>query len=154
MSEKIDVQKMNDTNKAKRLDRLNAKKSALSTIIEAVKKSGDSDALKALDLLTASKGRQSGSGKLSAFFNALKTEKSITEIDVFNRFKMGRGDCRKATRYAVKNLAPSERLYIIFDDVNECYNLAGQGEKPPVNYSGFLPTKGLERYNDGPYGHK
>ncbi len=141
------TEQLNEQNKQNRIDRINAKKSALQIIVDAVKASGDGEALKALSLLTVKQGRQAGSSTKSGFYKHLIEHGSIDELDCFKLFKMGRGDCRKATRHAVKALAPAERLYIMFDESAGVYTLEGQGENPPRNYPGYLPQKGIDRYN-------
>lgn len=154
MSEKINTTEANEVAKQKRLERLNAKKSAFNALAEIVKSSGNESALKALAVLTASKGRQAGTGIKSDILALLESDITVHESVIFERFKFGRGDMRKLTRFSVKNLSPADRHYITFNDETGEYTLEGIGEVPPAGYKGFLPTKGLERYNDGPYGHK
>lgn len=154
MSEKSEAKKINEANKVKRLERLQAKKTALSTIIDAVKKSGNDEALKALETLTANKGRQAGSGKISAILKALESEITIHENILFERFKVGTGDMRKIIRFSVKNLIPENRHFITYDESTGNYTLEHIGKTPPENYLGFLPIKGLSRYDAGPYGHE
>ena len=63
----------------------------------------------------------------------------VTEGDVFNRYKMGRGEMKSAIKISLQKALPDERKWVKFDVETETYKLVDMGATPPVGWTGYVP---------------
>jgi len=67
--------------------------------------------------------------------------KEIHEDDVFAQHKLGRSEMATATKNIIKKFEPKDRKWIAFDPETGVYTLAGKGENPPKNWTGYVPVE-------------
>lgn len=75
----------------------------------------------------------------AAFLEAYKAGKSISEMDVFMTFHIGRPEMVNKARALVLCPNPADRVWIKFDEVAEVYNVVGLGAEPPTGFDGYIP---------------
>ena len=86
-------------------------------------------------------GGAKGGPKGSPFMDTLKelfpkVKAAVTELDIFMKTKMGRGEFRKRVREALKSAAPAERMWIEFNDEKESWVLLAVGAEMPAGFKG------------------
>ena len=113
-----------------------AAKAVLKTFsITAVAKKLPEDVLAAIVLLTSKSERTRGANWLD-LFNTIFPEvgSSITELDLFLKTKMGRGEFRRKVQYAIKKTEPENRFWVSFDEKAETWTLKGKGADAPEGF--------------------
>jgi hypothetical protein len=65
---------------------------------------------------------------------------SMTEMDIFKQFRIGRPEMVAKCRVLVLCPNPDDRLWIKFDESTETYVVAGQGAEPPEGWDGYIPS--------------
>lgn len=65
-----------------------------------------------------------------------KVKTTVSELDIFMKTKMGRGEFRKKVRENLKNAAVEARLWIEFDEKSEAWTLLAKGEAQPKGWLG------------------
>ena len=94
-------------------------------------------------MIRLSKQATGGSGKGTAnpFMDNMralfpKKGTSVTEIDVFVKTKMGRGEMRAKIRQNLKSASEDSRMWIEFDEKSESWVLLAVGAKQPKGWHG------------------
>jgi len=72
--------------------------------------------------------------------DAFLAKRSLTEMDVFKQFKIGRPEMTTKIRILVLCPDPKDRVWVKFDEATETYNVVGTGEKPPADWDGYIPA--------------
>lgn len=72
--------------------------------------------------------------------DAFIAEGSLTEMDIFKRFRIGRPEMVAKCRVLVLTPNPEDRVWVKFDEATETYNVAGQGAEPPEGWTGYVPS--------------
>jgi hypothetical protein len=91
-----------------------------------------------------------GSGKPRASTGVVRTinadiraafieKKSLSEMDIFKTFHIGRPEMVNKRRVLVMCPNPADRLWVEFDEKAEVYNLVGTGPTPPAGFVGYIP---------------
>jgi hypothetical protein len=65
-----------------------------------------------------------------------KVGASVSELDIFKKTKMGRGEFRKRVREALKSAEADARMWIEFNEEKESWTLIGQGANQPKGWLG------------------
>lgn len=94
------------------------------------------DVKSALTLITSRSERTRGANWLD-LFNTIFPEvgSSITELDLFLKTKMGRGEFRRKVQYAIKKTEPENRFWVSFCDEKETWTLKGKGADAPEGFT-------------------
>jgi hypothetical protein len=125
-----------ERNQAKRA----AKKEALTALIKFVKENTTDEMLiQAAAALTPGRTVQR-SNTQSAISNILLENGSINEGDIFNQFKLGRGEMKKVIRNLIKKRNPEDRIWVEFDPDTGVYSVVGQGSEAPEGWTGYQPV--------------
>ncbi len=70
-----------------------------------------------------------------------KNRGKMSEVDLFTTQKLGRMEMRAICNDLIKKVKdPSERVWVAFDPENGIYSIAGKGENPPKNWTGYVPV--------------
>lgn len=77
----------------------------------------------------------------SAFLEAQKAGKGLTEMDLFKAFKVGRPEMVTKTRILVLCKDPADRVWVKFDEAKETYFVVGLGANPPKDWDGYVPSE-------------
>ncbi len=64
----------------------------------------------------------------------------LSELDIFNKWKIGRDSMNGIIRSMIKEPALDDRLWIQLDEKKEEYSIIGRGEMPE-GWSGYLPPE-------------
>lgn len=89
----------------------------------------------AITLLTSRSERTRGTNWLDLFNDIFpKVGDSITELDLFLKTKMGRGEFRRKVVYAIKKTDPENRFWVAFNEKDETWTLMGKGANAPNGF--------------------
>lgn len=69
----------------------------------------------------------------------LLEKKSLSEMDIFKTFHIGRPEMTNKARVLVLCPNPADRVWIKFDDAKEVYVVVGTGATPPAGFAGYIP---------------
>ena len=86
-------------------------------------------------------GRGGGPSKLTVFSAFFKENDETTELEIFNKFKMGRAEMRKVMVSMIKKNKPNERIWARLDAEVEHYVVEGYGANAPANWTGYRPVE-------------
>jgi hypothetical protein len=75
-----------------------------------------------------------------ALRNAFLERESLTEMEIFKEFKLGRPEMLNRIRSFIKVKDAEDRVWITFDEDAETYNLVETGPNPPEGWDGYLPN--------------
>ena len=64
---------------------------------------------------------------------------SLSEIDIFKQFRLGRPEMTTKIRDLTLTPNPEDRIWVRFDASTETYNMIGKGAEPPADWAGYLP---------------
>lgn len=90
--------------------------------------------------LTSTKGPRMSKSINSELRDAFVEKKSLTEMDIFKQFKIGRPEMTTKIRILVLCPNPADRVWVKFDEASETYNVEGLGENPPKDWEGYVPA--------------
>lgn len=85
------------------------------------------------------KGKSTINSRLAAFFCE---KKFVNELELFQAFKIGRGEMRKKARELVKTASPDDRVWVWFNEESERWEFKGDGANEPIGWQGFKPLDG------------
>lgn len=72
--------------------------------------------------------------------SAFLEKKSLSEMDIFKLFKIGRPEMVTKIRILVLCPNPADRVWVKFDETKEVYNVIGTGANPPQGWCGYVPS--------------
>jgi hypothetical protein len=91
----------------------------------------------------AARGRTSNTDEIMD--KIIKSGKTgVSEMDIFNAYFIGRPDMKSKIRAFTLETEPAKRAWIYLDEEKRAYFCAGIGEKPPKDYTGFIPIEKKE----------
>lgn len=132
--------------KAAAKERRAAKKQAMKDVIEFVRsrKNVPDEILEATKLFEP--GRRTGGGGggtsiLDKIAERFQNQSEVTELEIFQEFKMGRAQMRKLTRNLIKKREPNDRMWVRLDADAEKYVVEGFGPEPPAGWTGYVPVQ-------------
>lgn len=82
------------------------------------------------------------SGVVSELKSLILEKKSVSLIDIFNKFQYGRPTMDQKVRQFIKTANPEDRIWVAFENGN--YVLKGQGANPPKDWTGYVPVEKTE----------
>lgn len=134
--EKLDKQKVRREKDRAKAVKTKAAKAALrlflTTAVCEKLPEGIADAIK---LLTSKAERTRGANWLELFNDIFpEVGASISELDLFLKTKMGRGEFRRKVQYAMKKTEPENRFWVSFDEAKETWTLEGTGADAPEGF--------------------
>jgi len=133
--------------KAKKEARKKAKKEAYDLIKQTIEGIKDPQvkekAINALKVVRPSLYGIVRAGSATADFIAHVVEagKPVSEVDIFNTFKMGRKECAGHIRKSLRKAEPKDRTWIAFNKDKGEYTVMGTGEKAPEGWTGYVPAE-------------
>lgn len=71
--------------------------------------------------------------------DAFLARKTLSEMDIFKQFKIGRPEMVTKIRILVLCPNPDDRVWVKFDEVSETYSVVGTGANPPADWDGYIP---------------
>lgn len=94
----------------------------------------------AITLFVGSGQRSSGvSGVNNLLYEAFKKNGSLTEMEVFKQFHIGRPDMKNKVRIFIKFMpTPEDRIWVSFNQETETYTMDGEGANPPEGWTGYI----------------
>lgn len=138
------------TARAKALLKAEYREANVEVLIQFAKDYGSADnpevldAVKALTekvhgtrVITTKNGHTTPRGVISELFNNVGD--TVSESDIFNKFKMGRGEMKGAIKLALQKSEPADRKWISLDLDTGIYMLLAVGADAPQSWTGFLP---------------
>lgn len=126
--------------KAKK-DAAKVKRDAARKIVREFLSTCEDVALKsAITLFVGSGQRSSGSNGINnLLYKAFKTNGSLTEMEVFKQFHIGRPDMKNKIRIFIKFMpTPEDRIWVSFNPETEVYTMDGTGPNPPEGWDGYV----------------
>lgn len=117
------------------------KRDAARSIIRNFLNTCEDIALKnAITLFVGSGQRASGvSGVNNLLYAAFKEHGSLTEMEVFKQFHIGRPDMKNKVRIFIKFMpTPEDRIWVSFNPETETYTMDGEGANPPEGWEGYI----------------
>ncbi len=79
------------------------------------------------------------SGATNELRELILAQKSVSLMDIFQKFEYGRPTMEQKIRQFIKVSDPASRIWVAFEDGN--YVLKGQGANPPKGWNGYtLPA--------------
>lgn len=114
--------------------------SARSIIREFLNTCEDVALKTAITLFVGSGQRASGvSGINNLLYEAFKEKGSLTEMEVFKQFHIGRPDMKNKVRIFIKFMpTPEDRIWVSFNPETETYTMDGAGANPPEGWKGYI----------------
>jgi len=100
------------------------------------------DVLEAVTLITkagSSRGEKKPSNA-ALIKELIIKEGHVSDVDLFMRFKVAQREMAGHIRNWIKKAEPEDRVWIMFDKEAEEYVHVGDGENPPENWEGYVPT--------------
>ena len=88
----------------------------------------------------AARGPRMSKSINSELRDAFLEKKSLTEMDIFKQFKIGRPEMTTKIRILVLCPNPADRVWVKFDEAAETYSVVGVGEQPPKDWDGYIPA--------------
>lgn len=135
--EQIDAR--NAERDAQRRKRIEAK-----TIIRKFAETCDNQELKAAIYLIIGTGQRTRRTKAfmlnQDIIKTFKEKKSVSEMEAFNLWKVGRPEMTAKIRMMIREQDPENRLWVNFDADKEVYTLVGTGPNPPDGWDGYIPA--------------
>jgi len=132
--------KLYDALKAKKDKKKAERKASLAKLMEFCLANG-TDEIKVIarSLVTRAPADRSGVTKTNVLVELFKDGQVVTEMKVFERFRLGRAEMRKIIINAIKKAKPEERMWVSFDAEKGVYKLEAKGANPPANWTGYRP---------------
>jgi len=132
--------------KARRDERNAAKKLVRNFMTENDLPEEVTDALNMLISFKIRKGRSgiSKASKTQLIAEKLREQKSMSELELFQEFKVGRQAMKAQIRMFIKKMDPENRIWVTFDEETETYNLVAEGPNPPDGWEGYVPAEADE----------
>lgn len=140
---------MEQTNKqSNRKERRAAKNASFSLLKELVDKS-DPKYKEALTIIRPSLyGVAFATGSRTStredFIKLVVEKKTVNEDEVFKAFKIGRKEAAGLIRKHLRSVVPAERRWVRFDAQKGLYIHAGNGDKAPKDWDGYVPVAEVE----------
>lgn len=104
-------------------------------VLEAVK--ALTEKVKGTRTITTKNGHITPRGAIAELF--INVGDCVSESDIFNKFRMGRGEMKGAIKLALQKASPADRKWVAFDPDSESYTLLSIGPDAPDSWTGFLP---------------
>lgn len=101
----------------------------------------EGDVKEAMGALAGTGKRGGGAGRVSPKKTILATlagAGSMTDLDCFKTFNKGPAEMREIMKYGIREVKPSERVWIEFEDGT--YTVVATGEEAPEDWDGYLPS--------------
>lgn len=76
--------------------------------------------------------------------DAFLAKGSLTEMDIFKQFRIGRPEMVTKMRILVLCPNPDDRVWVKFDEKTETYNVVGTGAEPPAGWDGYVPSSKVQ----------
>lgn len=130
----------------KKQEKAEARKAAKSRITAFLKDNADQlGSLKADIEMFIGKGGTRGPRQATRTVNselrdAFLAKKSLSEMDIFKSFKIGRPEMTAKIRVLILAPNPADRVWVKFDEKAEVYNVVGTGATPPKGWDGYIPS--------------
>ena len=64
-----------------------------------------------------------------------------TALEIYNEFEFGKPTMDQKIRQFIK---ADQKVWIAFDEDSKTYSIAGKGDNPPRNWTGYLPVEKVE----------
>lgn len=118
-----------------------AKKEALLRVLDyVVKNVSDTQLLKDVRLVTPG-FRTSPVTSSTLVIDEFIENNSISEDDIWGKFKLGRPEMRRITINLIKQAdSPEERMWISFNPSEGVYTVEGVGAEAPDEWTGYRPA--------------
>lgn len=65
---------------------------------------------------------------------------SLSEMDIFKAFRIGRPEMVTKIRILVLCPNPADRVWVKFDEAAEVYSVVGTGAEAPEGWDGYIPS--------------
>jgi len=65
---------------------------------------------------------------------------SLSEMDIFKAYRIGRPEMVAKIRVLVLTPNPADRVWVKFDEAAETYNVMGTGADAPEGWDGYIPS--------------
>ena len=88
-------------------------------------------------VVTQKNGKATPRGVIDSLF--VKVGDSVSESNVFAKFRMGRGEMKGAIKISLQKAETADRKWISFDLETETYTLVEIGPNAPAGWTGYLP---------------
>lgn len=72
--------------------------------------------------------------------DAFLSHKTLSELDIFKQFRIGRPEMVTKMRILVLCPNPDDRVWVKFDEPTETYSVVGTGATPPEGWDGYVPS--------------
>ena len=69
---------------------------------------------------------------------------SLTEMDLFMKFRIGRPEMVGKIRILTLTPNPADRVWVKFNEATETYHVMGQGTNPPTGWTGYIPASKVQ----------
>ena len=76
--------------------------------------------------------------------DAFLAKGSLTEMDIFKQFRIGRPEMVTKIRILVLCPNPDDRVWVKFDEPTETYSVVGTGANPPAGWDGYIPSSKVQ----------
>ena len=76
--------------------------------------------------------------------DAFIEKKSLTEMDIFKAFRIGRPEMVGKIRILTLTPNHADRVWVKFDEATETYNVMGLGTNPPAGWTGYIPASRVQ----------
>lgn len=76
--------------------------------------------------------------------DAFLAKQSLSEMDIFKQFRIGRPEMVTKMRILVLCPNPDDRVWVKFDEKTETYNVVGTGATPPAGWDGYIPSSKVQ----------
>jgi hypothetical protein len=77
----------------------------------------------------------------TAIRTAFAEKGSLSEMDIFKMFKIGRPEMVGKIRRMILTANPADRLWVKFDEKTEIYTVIAKGPTPPDGWTGYVPSE-------------